>query len=141
MKTTNELNVVTEVSNVNVEYVKWTVNTETEQFEHVGVLTFEDDVHVKILTKCGEIEVEKTDGKFEKVNREVFDSVVIKKDEEKQVVVRTDTKMSKAVDIFKREHERGTRRCDIIRLFMSELEMSKEGGGTYYQNIKKKLGM
>ena len=45
------------------------------------------------------------------------------------------SKMEGAKRIYAELKPSGTRRCDIIRAFMAQLDMSKEGAGTYYQKI------
>lgn len=115
------------------EYVKW--SNEEEQVTHIGVLTKETETHVFILTKYGEMEIPKEDGEFSESTREEFEQVVVEKPVVEQVVTssRSGSKMEKAVQLYKENP--GMKRCDMIRLIMDQLDMSKQGASTYYQTI------
>ena len=56
------------------------------------------------------------------------------------IKTKSGSKSEKSVDIYVKMRNEGFRRIDIIKQFMSELDMSKDGASTYYQNIKKKMG-
>lgn len=49
------------------------------------------------------------------------------------------SKADQATAIFKEMNDKGSARKDIIEAFMTQLNMSKAGASTYYQNIKTKL--
>lgn len=55
-----------------------------------------------------------------------------------QLNVKSGSKMEKAVAIYQEMVDTHARK-DIIKKFMEELDMSKEGAATYHQNIKTKL--
>jgi hypothetical protein len=131
------------------EYIKWTSTFETEStgelVSHVGVLTEETDEEVTFLTKYGEMTIPKNDGYFSSSDREEFLNVVVPEKEVKvhstEVVVRPNSKSEKALLIFTEMTAEGFSRKQIITKFKEQLDMSDAGGSTYYQNIKKKLGL
>lgn len=119
------------------EYIRWTKSE--EDINYVGVLTGETDTHVRFLTKCGEFEVEKTDGEFSEATREDFDvsETPVKTDSNAvETTARSGSKMEMAIEIFKRMN--GSTRKNIIAAFKAELNMSDAGASTYYQTIKSK---
>ena len=79
-------------------------------------------------------------GKVLEMCMEVGFETVYKKLTEKSIVTKSGSKSEKAVDIYVKMREDGKRRIDVINQFMTELDMSKDGASTYYQNIKKKRG-
>jgi hypothetical protein len=131
------------------EYVKWTSTFETEStgelVSHVGVLTEETDEEVTFLTKYGEMTIPKNDGYFSSSDREEFLNVVVPEKEVEvkctEVIVGTMSKTIKAQMIFSEMTAEGFSRKQIITKFKEQLDMSDCGASTYYQNIKKKLGL
>jgi hypothetical protein len=127
-----------------VEYVKWSVNVNDEQFDHIGVLTQETESTVSILTKHGEMTIQKDDGQFSESTREEFEQVVVevpKQEEQIVVTVKSGTKSEKALSIFLELNVDGKQRKSIMDQFKSQLGMENAGASTYYQNIKTKLGI
>lgn len=121
------------------EYYKWSVQENGETIEHIGVLTKDTDDSVCLLTKYGEMTIQKNDGIFTESTREEFEAVVV---QPKEVVVKTTetregSKSQRAVDIYTKMVAEGKSRKDIITAFKSQLQMSDAGASTYYQNVKK----
>lgn len=77
---------------------------------------------------------------LEMVNEIGWEGVYNKLTVKSTVVTKEGSKMSKAVDIYQEMiSQKDIRRIDIIKQFMSQLDMSKEGASTYFQNVKTKL--
>jgi hypothetical protein len=125
------------------EYIKWSP-VEDQSITYIGVLTEENDDDVKFLTKCGEMTILKSDGYFQTSDREEFDKVfvpdkVVNKKVSKEPKV--GSKVERALLIFTTMTSEGKVRKDIIKALMEQLDMTSPGASTYYQNIKKKLGL
>jgi hypothetical protein len=130
------------------EYIKWTSTFETQEtgelISHVGVLTEETEENVTFLTKYGEMTIPKNDGCFSTTTREEFLKVDVP---EKEVKVNTEVrvgslnKVVRSEMIFSEMTAEGFSRKDIIQKFKEQLGMSDPCASTYYQNIKKKLGL
>jgi hypothetical protein len=130
------------------EYIKWTSTFETEEtgelISHIGVLTEETEEDVTFLTKYGEMTIPKNDGRFWATTREEFLNTTVPVKEVKfnnEDPVGSLKKSVRAQMIFSEMTTEGFSRKDIIQKFKEQLNMSDPCASTYYQNIKKKLGL
>lgn len=86
------------------------------------------------------IEVDEFEVKVRELVKQTSWQEVYMKLTEKSINVKSGSKMEKCVDIYKEMFgKEGVRRIDIIKEFMSQQDMSKEGASTYYQTISSKM--
>lgn len=94
----------------------------------------DQEFSVTILSKGGMLTFDQTEvADVVESDKETFDLLVV----DIQPVISA-TKTSRAKEIYKLNVDK-MRRCDVIRLFMKELNMSEKGASTYFQNIRKSL--
>lgn len=110
----------------------------------VSLTTIESEIEMKTEEQIEEKNDSPVDEFQEKVLEMVkemgWEGVYNKLTVKSTVVTKEGTKMSKAVVIYQEMiSQKDIRRIDIIKQFMSQLDMSKEGASTYFQSIKTKI--
>ena len=132
--------------NVMNDYSSSLLTSPVEQTEEivdndVSLTTIESEIEMKTeeqIEENNDSPVDEFQTKvFELANELGWEVLYNKLTVKSTVVTKEGSKMSKAVDIF--QEMSGVKREFVIRRFMSDLEMSKEGASTYYQNVKKKI--
>ena len=137
------------------DVIKWTGEENGETFSYVGKVKSHKGGRLSfIIESGGEIEIDDTDGKIEKIDRPfrvkrsssklqrpTATSVEKPKKTRKPRAKKGGTKKQLALVIVKEVLESQGDKSDAIERLMTELEMSKAGAQTYFYNCKKELGI
>ena len=139
------------------DVIKWTGKENGETFSYIGKVKSHKEGRVSFIIETGgEIEIDDTDGKIEKIDRPfrvkqssfklerqpTATSVSVEKPKKtrKSRAKKGGTKKELAMVIVKEVIESEGDRYYAIERLMNELKMSKAGAQTYYYNCKKELG-
>ena len=135
--------------NVMNDYSSSLLTSPVEQTEEivdndVSLTTIESEIEMKTeeqIEENNDSPVDEFQTKvFELANELGWEVLYNKLTVKSTVVTKEGSKMSKAVVIYQEMiSQNNIRRIDIIKQFMSQLDMSKEGASTYFQNVKTKL--
>lgn len=126
----------------NIQYYRWA--SKEESFSYVGILTAENSTHVQLLTKVGEMTIEKTDGVFTDATREEFEAAEGYLAEPKAVstdkVVTTKTprngsRTEQAANIINQMP--GAEKADVLDELMKQMQITRGNASIYYGKLTK----
>lgn len=133
----------------NKTFVSVVDSSEVDSIELVGEVVKRTKKVLIINNVAGEITFSDLNGlTITEITEEQFNEKNVLPEKEEPVVVTSSntgrvvegSKSQKAQEIYDREYIKGTRRCDVIRMFISEAGLTDKGAPTYFQNIRKSRG-
>jgi hypothetical protein len=121
-----------------VRYVKW-IHKE-EDLSYIGLVIAENDTHISIATKVGEITLSKDDGEFIESTQHDFDKIKIdlpipEPTPITKTNVRTGSRTEQAAEIINQMS--GANKADIITALVTQMQITKSNANIYFSKLTK----